>query len=416
MKEQSMKIVQINATYGLGSTGMIVKDIHELLLKQNVVSYVACALSSITGENIIKMESTAGRKWHALMTRVMGRQGYNSKRATKKLILQLREIKPDIVHLHNLHSNYINLKLLFDYLLREEINTVLTLHDCWFFTGKCFHYLAEGCMKWKKECGACPRKKKDIPSLFFDRSREVYLDKKRMYSNMKSLYTVAVSKWLESQARQSILRNSGIYQIYNGVDINTFSDKGQGWRRRHHLRAEEFVVLGMANKWLDAANRSVLEQIVEKLNDSISLVLVGCTDDTVIDSKYVVKMGYITDRAELAEIYSSADVFVNLTWEDSLPTVNIEALACGTPVISYDSGGSPEIMDEKTGIVVPQGAGEAVWSAICKVKSEGRQTYSAACRERAETYYDKNKQYELYLNLYQSICARSEGNVTNEMD
>lgn len=401
-----MKVVQINATYGIGSTGFIVKDIDELLTKKGIASYVVTPIATSSSERIINIGNALDRKWHALMTRILGHQCYGSKTATKKMLKKLDAIKPDIVHLHNLHSNYINFNLLFDYLEKNDIHTVITLHDCWFFTGKCFHYVAEGCDKWKTECFACPRNKKDVPSVLFDKSKSVYKDKKYAYSKLKNLYVVSVSKWMQSQVRQSILNVGQLHQIYNGIDLSIFYDRGKVWSKEQKID-NKFIILGMANKWFDDKNKKALDKVIDSLDNQSILILVGGSNAEIKSDK-VYMIDFVSDRDELAKIYSSADVFVNLTWEDSLPTVNMEALACGTPVVTYDSCGSPEIINKDTGLIIPQGDINELMNAIQLIKKNGKFLYAEHCTRRAKECFEKETQYEKYIALYRQICEENK--------
>ena len=192
-----MKVMQINAVYGVGSTGVIVEDLHNLSLKNGIESYVSY---STTNKNPAEIENgyvigdTLGKKIHAVLSRVGGKQAYFSSSATKKLIGHIESVKPDIVHLHNLHSNYVNLNLLLDYLAKKDIATVVTLHDCWFYTGGCFHYTAAGCNKWQEACGNCPKKKQDTPALLTDNSAKILADRKKYFGKIKNLIMTGVFK------------------------------------------------------------------------------------------------------------------------------------------------------------------------------------------------------------------------------
>ena len=242
-----MKVMQINAVYDYGSTGVIVKDIDEVLQKYGYESYVAYVNCKNSPKNGYKIGNQIDYKLHALLTRIFGKQAYFSTFKTKTFLRYIDMIKPDIIHLHNLHSNYINLNLLLRYIIKNNIKTVITLHDCWFFTGKCFHYMTYKCNKWQTECDNCPKLKKDVPSWFFDRSRKVFIDKKRYFSQIDDLVVVGVSNWISNEAKKSFFKNKKIIAIHNGVDIDIFKPMDSNIRKKYKIEGK-FVVLGMADR------------------------------------------------------------------------------------------------------------------------------------------------------------------------
>ncbi len=401
-----MKILQINAIYGCKSTGIIVKDIDFLLQYSGYESYIA--YQNATEEPLFgyKIGNSIDYKMHAFLTRLLGKQAYFSTTSTKSLIKYINEIQPDIVHLHNLHNNYLNLNLLLEYLAKKSINTVITLHDCWFFTGKCFHYQIVECYKWKALCGKCPQIKTDVPSWLFDRTNSVLIDKNKYFSKLKSLTIVGVSKWISNEAKHGIFKDKDIITIYNGVNIDVFKPTFSQIREELGL-LNKFIILGAAAKWLSHFNMETLNYIVSNIKSDMKLVIFGCNKEELKQlSESVVGIGYITDRDEMAKIYSFADVFVNVTFEDSLPTVNMEALACGTPVITYDSGGSSEIINQETGLIVPKGNKEELLKAILKIKAKGKNFYEQKCIDRVTKNFNKNDRYQEYVNLYLNILKR----------
>ena len=401
---KQMKLIEINATYGIGSTGRIVADLIDEAKFNNIDVGVAYQSTDREAEFGFKVGNPVDRAWHGLMTRVMGRQGYNSRGATKKLIKWLDGQKPDVVHLHNLHSNYINLELLFSYLAKQDIATVITLHDCWFFTGKCCHFVESNCERWQTGCHDCPRNKLDIKSLFFDASARVWEDKRRLYEAVPRLYTVGCSKWITELARKSILSSGNVLQIYNGVDTDVFKPTVTDFKKRYGIDGK-FITLGAANKWLLPENKALLDAYIKTKKDDEALVLFGIDESekrSVPENSGVVVLGYITDKADMAELFASADVFINPTHADTLPTVNMEAAACGTPVITYDVCGSPELVnDGVTGYVVPEGDVLGVLCAKTAVR-DGKISRDA-CRNHALSNFDKNANYKKYIELFKEI-------------
>ena len=407
-----MRVLQINAVYAQRSTGIIVKDINDELIRRGYESHIAYAISNYHPKNGYKIGNKLDYKIHALLTRLLGKQGYFSIISTRRFLRYIDRIKPDIVHLHNLHSNYINLNILLEYLEHESIHTVITLHDCWFFTGKCFHYQVAKCDRFKDSCGDCPLIKKDVPSWFFDPTAKVLSDKKKLFNNIKSLTVVGVSNWISSEAKKGIFKDKDVVTIHNGVDINIFRPTPSEMREKLGLK-DEFVIQGAADKWLNPLNRLVFNYILSNITPDMKIVIFGCNKEQLKQlPESVIGIGYITDRNEMAKLYSMADVFVNVTLEDSLPTVNIEAQACGTPVITYESGGSPETISERTGIVVPTGDKESLLMAILKIKDRGKAFYEQNCLDHVEKNFIVEDRYKEYVDLYNEI--KDEGGVKCE--
>lgn len=399
------RLLQINAVYGRGSTGIIVKDISQMVIDNGWESYVASAEikgDETNGTHLITVGSRLDHKLHAILSRLLGLQGYFSILVTRKLLIKIDRIKPDIIHIHNLHSNYINVNLLFKYIKANRITTVITLHDCWFFTGKCYHYLYDNCEKWKTHCKQCPRLRAEIPSLIFDFSSHVFEDRKKWIGENEYVHIVGVSKWITNEAIQSILSKRVYGTIYNGVDLQVFHPIENSKRKELGID-DKFVILGMANKWLAQENEETFKQYLKKKKENWVLLLLGC-QDMHTTFKGVIGLPYVQDRKEMASLYSMADVFVNITKVDSLPTVNIEALACGTPIVTYESGGSAEIVSKDVGFSVPYGNIEALIASIEEIENIGKAFYLDKCVQRAKTNYDIRSCYKEYLELYQSLC------------
>lgn len=399
-----MKVLQINAVYGFKSTGIIAKDIENLLTDNGHEAYIAYQTAVNPPKRSFKIGNKIDWKLHALYSRVFGKQAYASKRATKKLIQYIRHISPDVVHFHNLHSNYINLNLLCDYLAKENVATVITLHDCWFFTGKCTHYTAIQCDKWQKTCGNCPLIKSEQTSLFFDATEKVLNDKTNHLNKIKNLTLVGCSKWITKEAEKSLVKPKNLTTIYNGVDTAVFCPHSNNFKEKYDI-TQPFVIMGMADKWCLSENREAVKQIVENNKDS-KIVIVGCSEsqkETFKAFHNVLPLGYITDRRELADIYASSNVFINLTHADTLPTVNMEAICCGVPVITYDCCGSPELVDTDSGFVVNENDVPALLEKINLIKSNFPQMNI----EEKHKKFDKNTCYNEYLEIYKKIIEKS---------
>ncbi len=405
-----MKVMFINAVYGYGSTGVIVRDLEQMLLEHDEEAMVVYQNADIQPINGYRVGNLLDWKYHALYTRIWGKQAYASVYATKKLAEYIKKETPDIVHLHNLHSNYINLKILLSCLIEKQIPIVLTLHDCWFFTGKCCHFVGCNCEKWKIECNQCPQNKSDVKSMFFDNTTRVFKDKKELFQDVQHLTIVGCSEWIRDLARQSPMFQGKRFEcIHNGVDIQMFSPKNEEEVRNKYNLQEHFVILGMANKWMDSRNTKILSMILNNMDENDRLVLVGCRDgqkELLRNNEKVLMLDFIYDRNEMAELYSMSNVFINLTFEDTLPTVNMEATCCGTPVITYDSGGCAELVKHnETGYIISPLDGVALQDAIFNIKKHkiSRET----CRQYGEVHFDNQKRYIDYLDLYRNLLNNS---------
>ena len=399
-----MKVCQINATYGFGSTGLIAKEINDLALS-NQIETLSCAQYSNCDSFIIG--NKLDWKFHALFTRAIGKQGYASRLPTRKLIKYLRKERPDLVHLHNLHSNYINLKMLFKFLAESKTNVVITLHDCWFFTGKCFHFVETNCDNWQNYCHNCPQKHHSINSLFFDQSKKVFFDKKKLYESCSKLTVVGCSNWITSLAKRSpLLRNANILCIHNGVDTSIFNINvnSESMKQKYQLN-NKFVILCFANKLLNSKNEDIKNKLMNSLCNDYILLVVGCSKRQIeILGHYqnVTCVEYIENQKTMSELYKSADVFINLTLADTLPTVNMESICCGTPVVTYNSCGSPELIEEgKTGFVINQFDFDSLMDRINKIKSG--YIDRKECSLIGVNSFDKNKQYQNYVDLYKEL-------------
>ncbi len=395
-----VKVLQINAVYGFASTGNIVKDIEKILIDNGHTSYIAYQTAVNPTEKSYRTGNKLDWKLHAIYSRLFGRQAYASCLATKGLIKYIKSISPDIVHFHNLHSNFINLNMLCDYMAKSKIPVVITMHDCWFFTGKCTHYTAVKCDKWQSTCGNCPQNKTEQPSLFFDCTEKVLKDKTEHLNKIHNLTLVGCSNWIANEAKKSLIKNADIKVVYNGVDTSLFTPHENDFREKHNIK-DEFVILGMANKWCLDINKNAVEKIIRSNSDA-RIIIVGCNEKQKNSFKQyenVLCLGFIKDRNELADVYSASDVFINLTHADTLPTVNMESICCGTPVITYDCCGSPELVDNDSGFVVAE---DDVDSLLLKIEQIKEQPLSFNVKEK-QVKYDKNTCYNKYLDIYVSI-------------
>lgn len=398
-----MKVLQINATYGYLSTGLIVKDIGQVIKDNGDEAFFAYQTTNEKVENGYCVGNKLDWKIHAVLARLLGRQAYHSKGATRNFLKYLDEINPDVVHLHNLHSNYINLNMLLDYLAKKDIATVITMHDCWYFTGKCFHYIDVGCDRFTNGCGNCPKQKAPQSSFFFDRSADVVKDREKYLTAIPRLKIVGCSQWICNEAKKGFLQGADISAVWNGLNTEIFKPRDKAQLKKQNDCENKFVIMGMANKWLLPANKTLLERTLEEIKDNEILMIVGCKDEHKEELKKfgdkVKAIGFITDREKLAEYYSMADVFVNPTHADTLPTVNMESICCGTPVVTYDVCGSSELILDGCGEVVPENDVEGIISAFRKITGED-------CAAIGANAFDRKNSYKKYLDIYGDVLRK----------
>ena len=339
--------------------------------------------------------STLENGLHVIASRAIGFQGMFSYFGTKQLVSELKQFKPDILHLHNLHDSSTCLPVLFDYIKEANVKTVWTLHDCWAFTGQCPYFTTVKCNKWINGCHNCPQRAALFP---FDCSKVMWKEKKKLFARGVDLTLVTPSEWLKGLVEMSFLKNHPVYVINNGIDLNVF----------HPVEVKDKcdkVVLGVAMGWGERKGLDIFLRLAERLPDSYQIVMVG-TDDEVdkLLPKRITSIHRTHNQIELAKIYSGADVFVNPTREDNFPTTNIESLASGTPVITFKTGGSPEIIDETCGSVVECDDTEGLVKEIIRV-CETHPYSREACVKRS-TLFNNRDRFGEYIKLYENIQVR----------
>lgn len=398
-----MKVLQINATYGFGSTGRNVQEMERYLQKNNHQSYVAWG--SVTTEKDSEKHIYVGNwldhKLHALLTRVTGKQGYYSKRATKKLCKKIEDIHPDIVHLHNLHSNYICLPILIEFFAKNDYPVVITLHDCWFFTGRCYHYYGNECEEWMRSCKHCVMHKKFELSC---NETELLKTKETNLKKISKLGVIGVSDWITSEARKSILKNSYlIKRIYNWIDCDLFKPV-EATSLRHKLMIRDHkVVLGVSQAWSSNKGLSEMIYIAEHLKDEVVVVLIGDMDKKSILPSNMISVGFVDGAEELAKYYSLADVFVNPSKMETFGKVTAEAMACGTPAIVYENTGCKELVKGNCGMVAQNGNVEDLLRCAKSVLAQGKKTFSQQCITYVKENFDMEKQLQKYCEVYEEL-------------
>lgn len=341
-----MKVVQINSVCGIGSTGRIATDIHNELLKKGIESYIAYGRDNeVNCNNSIKIGSKIDNYFHVLMTRLFDKHGFFSKKATIEFLKKLEEINPDIIHLHNIHGYYLNIELLFEYLKRKDKKVIWTLHDCWGFTGHCAYFDFVKCQKWQEECFNCCQKKTYPSSIFKDNSKKNYLKKKEIFLGVKNLTIITPSYWLASNVKKSFLKEYEVKVINNGIDLSVFKAVGSNFKKKNKIE-DKTIILGVAFPWSPRKGFNDFIELSKVISKNEVIIMVGLSKAQIEKlPKNVIGIEKTNSPQELAEIYSAADIFFNPTYEDNYPTVNLEALACGTYLVTYNTGGSPEVIN-----------------------------------------------------------------------
>ena len=399
-----MRILQINTVCGTGSTGRIVVDIHKSLCEKGHESIIAYGRGKCYNtKNIIKIGNTLDFYIHAVKTRLFDLHGFGSRRVTESFLKKIVEINPDIIHLHNMHGYYLDIEILFRFLKSYKKPIVWTLHDCWPFTGHCAHFDYADCKKWQTHCQNCPEKRSYPKSVCFDNSYRNFEKKRTLLSNIDNLTLVTPSIWLSSLLKISFLRDYPIRVINNGIDLDIFKPRESNFRERYNLN-KHFLILGVASVWNRRKGFDTFLKLSKLLSEDEKIVLVGLTKQQKKSLPVNILGIEKTNNAEqLAEIYTASDVFLNPTLEDNFPTTNLEAMACGTPVITYNTGGSPESIDENTGFVVEKENVDELILKVNNAKINTKRFYALKCERKVEEKYGKRGMVANYLILYNNI-------------
>lgn len=406
-----MKVLQINTFYGYGSTGRIMREIKEVAEANGIKSYAAFGFdynpTSEEKKTVYRIETVREHFISKLWTKITGHHGFNNKAETKRLLAWIDKVQPDIIHMHNIHNHYVNIRILLEYIAKKNIPCVLTMHDCWTFTGHCAYFDYSGCDKWKTGCHHCPSLR-DYPKTFaqIDPSPWNYKMKQRLFAPLHITF-VSPSQWLCDLQRLSFLKDKPCVVINNGVDTEVFRPIKSNVREEYGIGNRK-MILAVAGGLAPRKGREYLLKLPTLLHNDEVLVLVGLQkgqEALLPNTPKVIGIHRTKTSDELVGLYSEADVFINPTLEDNFPTTNIESLACGTPVVTFRTGGSVEVVIPETGLVVEQGDMKGLLAAIRDVLAKGKSHYAYACRKKAVTDYNKDVQYEKYIELYNKIIT-----------
>ena len=410
------KILQINPVIRINtSTGRIMQEIGQLAMNNGWESYIAYSYGrdgiKPCDSKLVPVGNKADVAWHGLVTRLTDRHGLASEGATRAFIREIERIQPDIIHIHNIHGYFLNYRVLFDYLSQCNTPVVWTVHDCWLYTGHCYYYSYIGCNKWKTECVQCPQRKMFPSSWWADRSKQNFRDKKAAFTSLpKERFTIVpVSDWIKGEMQHSFLKDYDFRVIHNGIDTNVFTIYGPAEVKKKYQLEGKRIILGVASIWCEEKGWNDFMRLAERLNENERLVLVGVDEKhQAMLPKNVTGIRRTENIRQLAELYSAAEAFVNPTWQDNYPTVNLEAIACGTPVVTYRTGGSIEAVTEQTGLVVEQGDVDGLLQAIRTIEERGKAYYQQPCRTHALKNFKKEDRYAEYLKLYDELICRNK--------
>lgn len=392
-----MKILQLNVTANWGSTGKITEGIGLAAIRKGWESYIAYGRDHNPSQSkTIKVGSQFDVYKHYIQSKLFDSEGFGSLKSTKRLIKQIENVCPDIIHLHNIHDHWLNYPVLFNYFSSIDTPIIWTFHDCWAFTGGCFHFDNVGCYQWRNELcsGKCP--------LFHPQSSRNFQIRKQVFNRLQErLHIVSVSDWLANYVRQSFFSESQttITVIRNGIDTQTIF--------RPSTRKKKNLVLGVSNIWTIDKGIEDFYALREFIPSDTKFLLVGLSKKQIKALPEGLEgIERTNDSKELAALYQDASVFVNPSYNDSFPTVNLEALACGTPVITYRTGGSPEAVDKNTGLVVNKGDINGLANGIMHILNHPDEFSSEACRNRALKLFNKDIQFNKYIDLYESLLNK----------
>lgn len=399
-----MKILLINTVYGTGSTGRICSHLYHYAEQYNFTPYIGYGRNSCSEINSYRIGNKLDFLAHVCSNFFRGNSGFASKNVTRKFLQWVDTVQPDLIHLHNIHGFYINIPMLFDYIKSHNIKVLWTFHDCWPFTGQCAHFDYIGCKRWKTQCQQCPQYRSAYPySIFKDNSFNNYNNKKAAFCNVADMTIVTPSIWLSKLVRESFLGGYPIQVIPNGIDTSIFVPFATKGRNSSYL-------LGVANIWNDRKGLNFFLELASLIEPPLSIVLIGTSRRQKKKIEHLSKgkiqcLERTNNQQELARYYSNALAFVNPTLEDTFPTTNLESLACGTPVITFRTGGSPEALSPQCGIVVEDRSASALYRAVKELQNSSIISPESCRREALK--YDCSLRYQEYMRLYQKILYKN---------
>lgn len=407
-------LLQINPVLRVStSTGRIMQEIGDLAMRNGWESYIAYGRGRDgvlpCRSRTIPVGSNWSTLWHGIQTRLFDRHGLASTEATRRFVRKIEQIRPDVIHIHNIHGYFLNYRVLFDFLSRSGIPVVWTVHDCWLYTGHCYYYSYAGCDRWQTECHDCPQRSEFPTSWLMDRSRQNFRDKRSAFTSLRKgqLTIVPVSDWIRAEMSHSFFRECDFRVIHNGINTDIFDICATQAVRKKYGLGDKHLLLGVASIWSREKGFDDFLRMARLLADDELIVLVGVKpSERRLLPPNIVGIARTENIHELAELYSAADAFLNPTWQDNYPTVNLEAIACGTPVVTYRTGGSIEAVTPSTGRVVEQGDVAGLLREARQIRNRGKAFYQPLCRSFALNHFNKEDRYRDYLHLYDELLTR----------
>ena len=401
-------IVEINSI-NYSSTGNITLNIASALRNNGYKVYTACKNSRMGKRFEYNEQVFIGYWFERIISERLaafnGNKGHYNILSTKSFLNKLDEIKPDLIHLHLLHDTYINLDMLFKYIKKNNIPIVWTFHDCWAFTGQCSYFDTVECDKWKTGCHDCPQTDIYPSTYFIDKTNKMWNEKKQYFNNVKNMTIVTPSIWLKNHVSESYMHEYPCVVIYNGINLDIFKPTESDFRKQYNLEDKK-ILLGVSYGWSHTKGFDVFIELAKRLPSNYQIVLVGGSDDTdKLLPDNIISIHKTYNQEELVKIYSAADLFVNPTRQDNFPTVNIEALACGTPIVCFNTGGCPEIITDKCGSVVAKNDIGALEKEIIRICEENPYQ-KLDCIKRGQEF-DMNIKYQEYVELIGNILGNS---------
>ncbi len=399
-----MKVLQINSVCGVGSTGRIATDLYKVLEEQGHECVIAYGRGTAPeGIKSIKIGTDLDNYIHVAKTRIFDKHGFGSTKATVDFLKKVEEYNPDVIHLHNIHGYYINIELLFDYLRKSNKPVVWTLHDCWAFTGHCAYFDYAGCDRWKDGCSECVQKKEYPSSVLLDNSKLNYEEKKRIFTSVKNMTIITPSEWLAGVVKDSFLGKYPINVINNGIDLSVFR-KTESNVRKKYLLEDKKVILGIATVWDKRKGLDDFIKLSKLIDKDYRIVLIGLDDKQISKlTSNMIGIKRTDDISELRDLYSTADVFINTSVEETFGLVTVEAMACGTPVIVYNCTASPELVDEGCGYIVDKGNVEEIEIKIKQIQEKTKEYYSENCINRVNKFYNKVDIFRKTIDFYKCL-------------
>lgn len=401
-----MKVAQINVVCDHGSTGVIVVEIADLLKKRGHEAYIAYGQDSTNYPNTFRIGTPKENKLHALLnTRILGEEGTGTKCGTKKLLSWLDEVKPDIIHLHTFHSNYVNYEMLFSYLREKQIPVCWSFHDCWPFTGKCTHFTECGCRKWETGCEKCPQwNTSGAATWFFDKSKKMYEKKKEWFTHLKNLNIIVCSEWLKSEVEKSFFKGTPIHMIYNWIDTAKFKEvHDDSIYEKYGLDRNKKILLSVGAGWgkLNTRYQDAC-RLAKILPEDYQLVIVGGKDKDLVVQENIKYIPYVKGTDELSKLYSAALAYTYFSVEDTFGKVIAEAMLCGTPAVVFNATACPEVVGD-TGYAVAPHDVEAMLEKVKEIDQNGRDFYSQRCKELVMSRYGYEQNVSKYIMLYEQM-------------